>query len=124
MSKGSPHLCKPCRNLTTQEWAAAHPSEWENHKRKSMLKRKYGITPEDFDAMLAAQGGVCAVCGTSGIDSRGFRPHIDHCHRSGRVRGILCGPCNRGLGSFRDSPEVLRGALAYLLSHEEAQCER
>lgn len=121
MSKGSPHLCKPCRNAQTRAWAEANPNEWERHARRSHLKRRYGITEEDYDRLLAAQGGACAICRVRAEDSRGFRPHIDHCHKSGRVRGILCGMCNKGIGNLRDDPEILRNAIAYLLAHQEGK---
>lgn len=64
--------------------------------RRAHLKRLYGITPEDFDAMLAAQGGCCAICGTDTPRGRG-RFHVDHCHTTGRVRGLLCTLCNTSL---------------------------
>jgi hypothetical protein len=92
----------------------AHPSEYERSRRRSHLKRKYGLTPEQFDALLAAQGGVCGICRGPPTDVRGFRPHIDHCHRTGRVRGLLCSRCNHGLGAFGDDPERLRRAIVYL----------
>ncbi|WP_371872188.1 endonuclease VII domain-containing protein [Phytohabitans houttuyneae] len=120
MSKGSPHLCKPCRNAATRAWAEANPSQWERNQRRSYLRRKYGMTEADYDALLEAQGGLCAICGGPPGDSRGFRPHIDHCHKTGRVRGILCNLCNQGLGGLRDDPEILRSAIAYLLRHREA----
>jgi hypothetical protein len=117
MSAGSAHLCKKCRTAQTREWAEAHPTEWERSRRKSYLKRKYGITVEEADALLAAQEGRCAICGKSEGDSRGFRMHIDHCHTTGAVRGVLCNLCNAGLGNFRDDPELMRKAIAYLALH-------
>ena len=118
MSKGSPHLCKKCRTAATREWAEANPGEWERHRRKSYLKRTYGITPEQADDLLAAQEGRCAICGASEGDSRGFRMHIDHCHTTGVVRGVLCNLCNAGLGNFRDDAELMQKAIAYLARHQ------
>lgn len=114
MSTAKPGLCKSCSSARTRAWAEAHPEEWERHRRRSWLKRKYGITPEQYDDLLAAQGGVCAICGDPSEDSRGYRMHVDHCHDTGRVRGILCGPCNRGLGNFEDDVDRLLAAVAYL----------
>lgn len=82
-------------------------------QRKNGDIRRYGIEPSDFVRMLAEQGGVCAICG--GRNSRGQDLHIDHCHATGRVRGLLCGLCNRGLGMFRDSVPTLAKAIGYLL---------
>lgn len=75
---------------------------------------KYGITAEAFDALLAIQGGVCAVCRSDEWPGKDNRPHIDHCHATGRIRGILCGRCNTGLGQFGDDPARLRAAADYL----------
>jgi hypothetical protein len=75
-----------------------------------------GFSPEDFAKQLASQGGKCAICGTTEpegkVGAAGW--NIDHCHVSGRVRFILCGPCNRGLANFRDNPGVLRKAAEVL----------
>lgn len=83
-------------------------------KRASALRKSFGLTIEQYDEMLAAQGGLCAVCGQP-PQSKARRPlHIDHCHNTGRVRGLLCRSCNVGLGHFADSPERLRAAAAYI----------
>lgn len=74
----------------------------------------YGLTTEQFDALLAAQDGKCAICGTTEWRGRGKSPHVDHCHETRRVRGLLCDFCNRGLGMFGDDPARLRAAAAYL----------
>lgn len=74
----------------------------------------YGISRDEFDAMLTAQGGGCAICGSSMRDVSRNRLCVDHCHDTGRVRGLLCGHCNRGLGFFQDSPELLEKAKRYL----------
>lgn len=118
MSRHSPNTCKRCKTAATKAWAAANPKEWDRHRRKSHLRKQYNITPEEFDRILRDQGGVCAICGDPPGDSRGFRPHVDHCHSTGRVRGILCGRCNIGIGQFQDDPELVAKALAYLESHE------
>lgn len=84
--------------------------------RHWQLRKQYGITVEQYDAMLAAQGGGCAICGDppDGVGRAGVRLHVDHCHATNRVRGLLCNSCNNGLGRFRDRPELLRAAAAYL----------
>ena len=86
--------------------------------RRRKLERVYGISVEKFDAMLAAQGGKCAICSDEMPTRKGR--HIDHNHVTGVVRAILCGPCNRGLGFFRDCPDRLRLAAAYIDHHEAA----
>jgi len=85
--------------------------------RKSHLKRKFGITLEDYDRMLVEQGGGCAICG----DPPGVTAlHVDHCHDSGRVRGLLCFRCNSALGNLREDPRIVAAALAYVTRHREA----
>ncbi len=116
MSRSKPSICKACSTARTRAWAEANPDEWERHRRRSWLKQKYGITPEEYDERLAAQGGVCAICKQPPADPRGYRMHVDHSHETGRVRGILCGPCNQGIGRLGDSVERLRAAIDYLQS--------
>lgn len=94
----------------------------EKRAKINMRKRggAAGLTPEQFAEMLAAQGGKCAICYTTEpstkAKSNGW--NIDHCHKSGRVRFILCNNCNRGLGAFCDDPARMRRA-ADLLSQLE-----
>jgi hypothetical protein len=77
-----------------------------------MRQRAYGITPAEFDALFEAQGRRCAIC--RGDEPRGKGWHLDHDHATNGHRGILCHPCNVGLGNFADDPERLRAAVAYL----------
>jgi hypothetical protein len=81
--------------------------------RRDWLKRKYGLTPEDWTFRFGAQGGACAICRNPDPGSkRGW--HTDHDHRTGKVRGILCHKCNVLLGAAVDSPAILELAKAYL----------
>ena len=80
--------------------------------RQSRRKSSYGVTAEQHEAILEAQGGVCAICGGPPSDDRGY--HLDHCHETNRVRGLLCGRCNTALGMLDDDSERLRAALRYL----------
>jgi hypothetical protein len=74
--------------------------------------RKYGLGAAEFEALRAAQGGGCALCGRPGTPRRGL--HVDHDHVSGAVRALLCGGCNPAIAEFREDPELLRRAAAYL----------
>jgi hypothetical protein len=85
--------------------------------RKSHLKRKYGLTLEQYDAMLAAQGGVCAICHEARPVERTL--HVDHDHTTGAIRGLLCFTCNNALGDFRESRELFEAAAAYLDRDDE-----
>jgi hypothetical protein len=109
-----------------REWALAHPERVREHKRQSYLRnkttyqrngqlRRYGVTREAFDAMFAAQDGLCAICDAA-LDSsnRKLTPQVDHDHATGEFRGLLCGGCNAGLGQFKDEPAILQRASRYL----------
>jgi hypothetical protein len=87
------------------------------------LRRTYGITLSEVNAMLAAQGGACAVCGTktpTAMGGKGKARHftVDHDHATGIIRGILCGHCNAALGLLRDDPTTIERALAYIRRHQ------
>lgn len=97
----------------TKRWRETHPEKIKDIRLRYALRRKYGMTLEEYDAILAAQGGVCAICGGPPVGPGG-RYHVDHDHVSGSVRGLLCGTCNTGLGQFKDSSELLSKAVAYL----------
>ena len=77
------------------------------------MRHKYGITRADFDALLANQRGVCAICKGPHVGV-GKRFHIDHCHNSNEVRGLLCGNCNTAIGLLGDDPERIERAAAYV----------
>ncbi|WP_433449224.1 endonuclease VII domain-containing protein [Streptomyces sp. CA-142005] len=76
--------------------------------RADHLKRNYGLTEAERDAMVASQYGLCAICLAAPP------AHVDHCHKTGRVRGVLCFNCNSAIGKLRDDPGAARRAAAYL----------
>lgn len=84
--------------------------EVQKRKRDQQLFREYGITREEFNRLVKEQNNRCAICSVEMV-----KPHVDHCHTHGTVRGLLCNHCNLGLGHFRDSPETLSQAIDYLL---------
>lgn len=81
------------------------------------LKRLYGITVDEFDDLLKLQGGVCGVC--SGPSMGRGTYHVDHDHKTGKVRGLLCHKCNVALGMVQDSEDHLSRLIAYLRSSRE-----
>lgn len=96
-------------------WRKANPEKHRAANQRWQINRR--MKKCDFDAMLEAQGGRCAICRTDKAFSGGGdgrRLAIDHCHSTGIVRGLLCGNCNRMLGLVKDDPEALRRAAAYL----------
>ena len=102
-------LCRACQTAYSRAWSR---------------QRVHGITPEQYDAMLAQQGGGCAICGSTWagkptskhVEVMSFA--VDHDHVTGRIRALLCTPCNTALGKFHDQPELLEQAAAYLRAYE------
>lgn len=141
---GLNNYCKPCRSLLTQEWKARNPEKAkevakryrksetsilknreaarrrrETHpelhrevRRNNALKSIYGISSADYSVMLEKQHGVCKIC--NGSCTSGRRLAVDHCHVTGKVRGLLCSRCNTSIGKFEDSVDLLKSAIAYL----------
>jgi len=118
--------CKVCRNKQHKERKERDPSIYRRIEWPSKLKRLYGITVDQYYSMLESQGGGCAICGTKVPSSRKRKYasvemfFVDHCHATGKVRGLLCSRCNRGIGFFDDSIDKLNLAVNYL---EEAKNE-
>ncbi|MBO1267080.1 endonuclease VII domain-containing protein [Arthrobacter cavernae] len=74
------------------------------------IKWRYGLSPEEFEGLHSSQGGKCAIC--SLIPPTPL--HVDHDHETGKVRGLLCGSCNRAIGLLKDDTDLMRSAIAYL----------
>lgn len=87
------------------------PEKFALYKNRQ-LKHRYGMTMEEYDNILVEQKGVCAICG--GLPNKTKGLCVDHSHENGNIRGLLCGPCNKGLGMFRDNPMNLIRASEYL----------
>jgi len=115
-----------------RRYAAAHPEEMKARtdryraqnadkvhasQRRARLKMNFGLTTEQYDEILAAQGHVCAICRRPESYVRFGKTcplSVDHDHETGKVRGLLCNHCNRGIGMLGDDPLRLRSAVAYL----------
>ena len=78
--------------------------------RTRWVRWKYKMSVEDYESLYTAQEGKCAICGSNGDTVL----YIDHCHTSNKVRGLLCQPCNSGIGMFKDDPTLLSAAIQYL----------
>jgi hypothetical protein len=112
-------FCKKCRCKRTWAQAKKNPNR-PTTKKRDALKRWFGMTLEQYEAMHAAQNGLCAICHKKERvkDRTGAiqRLSVDHNHATGLVRKLLCGQCNRGIGMFCEDPELLISAAAYLKS--------
>jgi NMD protein affecting ribosome stability and mRNA decay len=110
-SNGAGTYCKPCTKADVARWVRKNPEQFRQTQRRSILKRKYGLTEQDVENMLAAQDSACLICAAS-LHDAGFT--VDHDHITGRVRGLLCSRCNRLIGLLRDDPAVVRRAASCL----------
>jgi len=92
-------------------WKLKNPRAY----RSILMKHRYGITLEQYEQLLDKQNGVCAICEKAETIKGKSNLSIDHCHRTKKVRGLLCDSCNKGLGHFKDNTNLLDRAKSYLL---------
>lgn len=114
-------------NAKNRAWHAANRDRVREYKRRRRIERPdirfaaklraYGLTRAQHDAMLIAQSGLCAICCDPFGAGRLQGPHVDHCHRTGKVRGLLCRRCNSMLGYVNDCAEILNAAATYVDQH-------
>ena len=118
---GLSYWCKQCATANTRRYHQRRMIEdlaYKEAKRNNYIKCKYGITALEYEAKLVAQDYLCAICKVK-LLSHGSGTHLDHCHKTGKLRAMLCTNCNRGLGHFKDSILFLQNAIDYLSSHIE-----
>lgn len=89
------------------------PAKHTIQNYKSQLKKRFGMTLEDYDKMLFEQGGKCAICNIHHTETP-RKLNVDHCHTTGKIRGLLCFNCNTSLGKLQDSIQILEQAIKYL----------
>lgn len=97
---------------TDKRWRDNNPEKHYIKLRKAMLKRKYGITLDEYNDMLEKQNGVCAICGQAKNETLA----VDHDHKTGKIRGLLCGHCNHVVGFAKDNIDILDKTILYLNS--------
>ena len=126
--KSNSSICKECQKKTRKEWYAKNKVDALNKQKlyeatpkarlaslKAQVNRHYGISLEDVSIMMDKQRGCCAVCKDSLVYPDSWRRYdIDHSHKTGKVRGLLCSNCNKGIGLLADSIEILSCAIDYL----------
>lgn len=104
--------CKECNYPAIAKWGRENKDRQRLYHRRYGWKNDYNITEEQYLNLLDSQGNKCSICRELPKLDRILT--VDHCHKTGRVRGLLCDRCNRGLGQFQDSIPVMKLALAYL----------
>jgi len=113
-------LCRACYQLSRRAYQQDYMKTYNKpeycpEKREESRIKSYGLSLQEYDDMMEAQGGGCAICGSSDPKTpRGGRFCVDHNHETNEVRGLLCSSCNRALGLFGDDPNVLSKAVVYL----------
>jgi hypothetical protein len=116
--------CKQCCAEKQRQTYASKPQQYRNYVKKRRIKynnvhkrianlKTFGLTIEDYETMLKSQNKQCAICGTLQCTS-GKRLAIDHCHLTGRIRGLLCLRCNQAIGKFNDNYFLLQQAADYV----------
>lgn len=109
---------KYSEDVSYREGLKIKSKEWhQNNPEKRIarrLKTTYGMSIEDFNSMMESCRHKCEICGYEDKSKKQIFPVVDHCHTTGKVRGILCSNCNHALGKFKDSIALLSNAIAYL----------
>lgn len=110
--KGYTSSCRECRRKANREkWTPRKQTEYK-------LKSNYGLSLDDYQNLLDSQGGVCAICKEpeTTLSNAGYVKNlsVDHCHNTGKVRGLLCHHCNTAIGKFFDRVDLLESAIRYL----------
>lgn len=116
------YYCKTCSTKKAREHHIRRVSSKDHvyirSKRNQYYLNKYNVPLSFVEQLWVSQNKKCKIC-LADIQSEGSLTHLDHCHSSGKIRGLLCTQCNVGLGAFRDNQEVMMEAIKYLQSHTE-----
>lgn len=127
------YRCKTCNNIHAEKWRQknreqvleysrnyyhANPKRANERSRECNVKRKFGLTPEQYDIIFKDQNGCCAICETH--QSKLTRAlAVDHDDKTKEIRGLLCASCNLSLGGFKHDPNLLEKAAAYVRQHQK-----
>lgn len=110
----------------TKEGRSAYQKEYRSSLRDVFSakerERKFGIKPEEYQRLHDSQGGRCAICNSPESETRNGKVKmlaVDHCHETGKIRGLLCCPCNQAIGKMRDDPAIMRRAADYIDRHRK-----
>lgn len=114
---GRSQSCIECeKRQRREEWKNNKPNRSKTQQHYNHIKSTYGLTRAQYDAMVLASNGRCSVCG-SPPESKSGRLHVDHCHQTGKIRGMLCRRCNTAMGFMKDDPWRFLSAIAYISIH-------
>lgn len=129
--------CKACYKQRNKKY---HSENWDeilktkqkyaknnrDRRRNNDYKRMYGISLDEYNEILHKQKGRCKICSSHHTELKGRRQHlvVDHCHTTGKVRGLLCDTCNRAIGMLKDCPDIILKAHEYLIQGLSQQAEK
>ena len=120
------NTCKICKKLKDKNYQESfkikYPEKIKERKesrkyvynREGHLKRNFNLTTEDYNNLLKKQNNVCAICKKEEVSLRNSFLSVDHCHKTNKIRGLLCVKCNSGIEAFKDNPELIKKAIEYL----------
>jgi hypothetical protein len=109
-------LCKRCHISRGNKTRREKPFEHRTKVRRKRQLARFGITPDDYERLYREQGETCLLCNEAEIFTNRLLA-VDHCHETGKVRGLLCGRCNTGIGMLRESLPLMQRAMEYLRKH-------
>lgn len=114
--EGYDSRCKSCADTYKSKWLDTTQVDIVEQRKNTKYLQRYGITLEEYNALNESQNGKCAICGNYPSEGRNkdSRLAVDHCHETGKIRGLLCQKCNTGIGLLGDTKESLLKALKYL----------
>lgn len=131
-ASGLASWCRKCSNRYVKQWQTENPEKRNLSELKSGLKKRYGISVERYLELYSKQLGKCAICSVavaSQVDvaitlarsekDKNSTAHVDHCHKTGIVRGLLCSKCNTGIGQLQESVDILESAIRYIESAQK-----
>jgi len=101
-------------NANNKKWREENKEQDALAMLKARLKRKYNLSIEEYETLIESQNNSCKVCGTHAKNNLKGKLYIDHCHTTGKVRGLLCMKCNSALGLLNDDKELIQNLLDYL----------
>jgi hypothetical protein len=120
---GRYNVCKKCHYERNQKVRKdpKHKERFKQYQKSNAMFRRYGIILSQYEEMVEKQNNKCLICGNEPlidgkIQNRSL--HIDHCHKTGKIRGLLCHLCNRGIGLFRERKDLIEKALKYIKKHQ------
>lgn len=116
---GHKTVCKEC--IKADPLSEKRKEYMRNYGKNYHLKTKYNLTQDEYNQLLVKQNHKCAICGIDEKEAFRKKLYVDHCHTSGKVRELLCHPCNAGLGLLKESIPTLANAIAYLDKHKQGK---